>query len=238
MKKISLVLFVVLIYSNSYSQMFNKFSIAAGPVFGWNVPSMTDLNNELIKVGIPELSKSGVFASGGSVFIDLPVVKGLRIGYTGYGYTENKSATFTANSKIAEFSFSTNSVTVEYSQKLGKKFDYTIGGMVGVGSTNLKLVNYANTFSQWNINHYLNDTNSSGHNSLSFKNTSYSIVPQAGLGFHATKFLYFKLDAGYLLTINSKWKLDDLIEVNNFPTGIKADGFMVKFGVFVGLFID
>lgn len=247
MKKIFLVLFIVFIYSNSYSQMFNKFSIAAGPVFGWNIPSMTDLNTELQKVGIGALSKSGVFASGGSVFIDLPVVKGLRIGYTGYGYTVNSgdpnSVTRTAeytgnNSKIAEFSFSTNSVTVEYSQKLGKKFDYTIGGMVGVGSTNLKLVNYANTFTEWNINHYLNDTNSSGHNSLTFKNTSYSIVPQAGLGFHATKFLYFKLDAGYLLTINSKWKLDDLIEVNNFPTGIKADGFMVKFGVFVGLFVE
>jgi hypothetical protein len=218
--------------------MFNKFSIAAGPVFGWNVPSMTDLNNELSKVGIPALSTSGVFASGVSVFIDVPVVKGLRVGYAGYGYTENKSATLTSNSKIAEFSFSTNALTLEYTQKLGKKFDYTLGGMFGVGSTNLKLVNYANTFNQWNINHYLNDTNSSGHNSLTFKNTSYSIVPQAGLGFHATKFLYFKLDAGYLLTINSKWKLDDLIEVSNFPSGIKADGFMVKFGVFVGLFID
>lgn len=247
MKKIFLVLFVVLIYTNSYSQMFNKFSIAAGPVFGWNVPSMTDLNTELQKVNITALSTKGVFASGGSVFIDVPVVKGLRVGYTGYGYTVNsgdpnsviRTNEFTGlNSKIAEFSFSTNAVTVEYSKKISKAFDYTLGGMIGFGSTNLKLVNYSNSFNQWNINHYLNDTNSTGHNSLTFKNTSYSIVPQAGIGLHATKFLYFKLDAGYLLTINSKWKLDDLIEVNNFPSGIKADGFLVKFGVFVGLFID
>jgi len=218
--------------------MFNKFSIAAGPVFGWNVPSITDLNTELQKAGLPELSKSGILATGGSVFIDLPVVKGLRVGYTGYGFTSNSSSTFSTNSKVAEFSYSTNALTVEYSQKLGKVFDYTLGGMIGVGSTNLKLVNYSNTFKEWNINHYLNDTNSSGHNSLTFKNTSYSIVPQAGIGLHATKFLYFKLDAGYLLTINSKWKLDDLIEVNNFPSGIKADGFMMKLGVFIGLFID
>lgn len=238
MKKIFLVLFIVLIYSNSYSQMFNKFSIAAGPVFGWNVPSITDLNTELQKAGLPELSKSGILATGGSVFIDLPVVKGLRVGYTGYGFTSNSSSTFSTNSKVAEFSYSTNALTVEYSQKLGNVFDYTLGGMIGVGSTNLKLVNYSNTFKEWNINHYLNDTNSSGYNSLTFKNTSYSIVPQAGIGLHATKFLYFKLDAGYLLTINSKWKLDDLIEVNNFPSGIKADGFMMKLGVFIGLFID
>jgi len=238
MKKIFVVLFIVLVYSNSYSQMFNKFSIAAGPVFGWNIPSMTDLNTELSKVGIPALSTNGVFATGGSAFIDLPVVKGLRVGYTGYGYTANSSATFSNNSKIAEFSFSTNALTVEYSKMLSKKFDYTFGGMIGVGSTNLKLINYSNSLKEWNIGNYLNDTNSSGHNSLSFKNTSYTFVPQAGLGFHAAKFLYFKLNAGYLLTINSKWKLDDLIEVNNFPSGIKADGFMVNLGVFVGLFVE
>lgn len=238
MKKLVVVLFLVLIYSNSYSQMFNKFSIAAGPVFGWNVPSMTDLNTELQKVGLPEISKSGIFATGGSVFIDIPVVKGLRVGYTGYGYTSNSSSTFSTNSKVAEFSFSTNAFSLEYTQKISKALDYTLGGMLGFGSTNLKLTNYANSFKEWNINHYLSDTNSIGHNSLAFKNTSYTIVPQAGIGLHATKFLYFKLDAGYLLTINTKWKLDDLIEVNNFPSGIKADGFMVKLGVFVGLFID
>jgi hypothetical protein len=238
MKKIFLVIFVVLVYSNSYSQMFNKFSIAAGPVFGWNVPSMTDLNAELLKVGIPALSTSGVFASGGSGFIDLPVVKGLRVGYTGYGYTVNSSATFTNNSKIAEFSFSTNALSIEYAKMINKSFDYTLGGMIGVGSTSLKLANYANAYKVWNIGNYLNDTNSSGHNTLSFKNTSYTFVPQAGIGFHATKFLYFKLNAGYLLTINSKWKLDDLIEVSSFPSGIKADGFMVNLGVFVGLFVD
>ena len=176
--------------------MFNKFSIAAGPVFGYNVPSMTDLNTELKKAGIAPLSTNGVFASGGSVFIDLPVVKGLRVGYTGYGYTVNSgdpyNNTTTAefvgnNTKIAEFSFSTSALTVEYTQMLSKKFDYTIGGMVGVGSTNLKLVNFANTFREWNINHYLNDTNSSGHNSLSFKNTSYSFVPSSRTWFSRYK---------------------------------------------------
>lgn len=238
MKKIFLLLFIVMIYSNSYSQLFNKFSIAAGPVFGWNLPSTADLNNEMKKAGIPEFSTSGFLATGGSVFIDLPIVKGLRIGYTGFGYSENKTVNYLSNSKSAEFSFSTNSLTVEYVKKIGKRIDWSIGGMAGVGSTSLKLANYSNAFKEWNIGYYLNDTNSSGHNSLDFKSTSFSFVPQTGIGLQANKFLYFKLNAGYLLTLNSKWKVDDLIEVNNFPTGIKADGFMFNFGVYVGLFID
>lgn len=238
MKKIFLVLIIVLIYSNSYSQLFNKFSIAAGPVFGWNIPSVSDLNNEMKKAGIPEFSTSGVYGMGGSIFIDVPVVKGLRIGYTGYGYSDSKTGNFANNSKIAEFSYSTNSMTVEYVKKLGSSFDWSLGGQIGLGSTTLKLSNYSNAFKEWNIGNYLNDTNSSGHNTLTMKTTSVSFIPQAGLGFQANRFLYFKLNAGYLLTLNSKWKADDLIEVNNFPSGIKADGLMFNLGIYVGLFID
>lgn len=238
MKKIFFIILVIFIYTNTQAQLFNKFSIAAGPVFGWNIPSMTDINAELKKVGIQELSTSGVFAMGGGGFIDVPVIKGLRIGGYGYGYNSNKTTDFANNSKAAEFSYSGGFLSIEYTKKLGKKFEWSFGGMVGIGSTNLKLINYSTNFSNWNINNYLNDTNSSGHNSISLKTTSYSFVPQAGLGWHATSFLYFKLNAGYLLTLNSKWKVDDLIEVKNFPTGIKADGFMVNLGIYLGLFVD
>ncbi len=238
MKKILLVLSIVLIYSNSYSQLFNKFSIAAGPVFGWNVPSVSELNNEMKKVGIPEFSSSGVFGIGGAVFVDVPFVKGLRIGYMGYGFSDNKSSSFANNSKNAEFSFSSNSLSVEYVKKLGGSFDWSVGGQVGIGSTSLKLANYSNAFKEWNIGNYLNDTNSSGHNTLNFKTTSFTVVPQAGLGFQANRFLYFKLNAGYLFTVNSKWKADDIIEINNFPSGIKSDGLIFNLGVYVGLFID
>lgn len=238
MKKIFLVLIIVMVYSNSNAQIFNKFSIAVGPVFGWNVPSVSDLNNEMKKVGIPEFSTSGVYGMGGSVFIDVPVVKGLRIGYTGYGFTENKTSTFASNSKVAEFSYSTNSLSVEYVKKIGTIIDWSIGGQLGIGSTSLKLANYSNAFKEWNIGNYLSDTNSTGHNTVSFKTTSFSIIPQTGIGLQASRFLYFKLNAGYVFTVNSKWKADDIIEVNNFPSGIKGDGFMVNLGVYVGLFID
>lgn len=238
MKKIFLVLIVVFIYSNSYSQLFNKFSIAAGPVFGWNIPSVTDLNAEMKKAGIPEFSTSGVFGTGGSVFIDVPVVKGLRVGYTGYGFTESKKGTFTNNSKVAELSYSTNSLSVEYVKKIGTIIDWSIGGQLGIGSTSLKLSNYSHAFKEWNIGNYLGDTNSTGHNTVSFKTTSFSIIPQTGIGLQMSRFLYVKLNAGYLFTVNSKWKADDIIEVNNFPTGIKGDGFMFNLGVYVGFFID
>jgi hypothetical protein len=237
MKKIILLFFVVFLYTNSNAQLFNKFSIAAGPVFGWNVPSFTDLNNELKKAGMDEFPKSGVFATGGGGFIDIPVIKGLRLGGYGYGYSTSKTTTFSSNSKVADFSYSAGLLSIEYSRKLGKRFDWTVGGMIGIGSTNVKLSNFSNSLKEWNINNYLSDTSSSG-STASIKSTSYSFIPQAGIGFQATKFLYFKLNAGYLFTVNSKWKLDDIIELNNFPTGIKSDGLMFNLGIYLGLFVD
>lgn len=237
MKKLALAVIILFIFADSQAQLFNKFSIAAGPVFGWNVPSFTDLNAELKKAGMSEFSKDGVFATGGGGFIDIPVIKGLRLGGYGYGYTATKTTELSVNSKVAQYSYSSALISVDYSRKLGKKFDWTIGGMLGIGSSNLKLTNYSNSIKEWNINNFAGDT-ASGSSTVSIKSTSYSFVPQAGIGFQATKFLYFKLNAGYLFTVNSKWKIDDIIEVNNFPSGIKSDGFMVNLGIYLGLFVD
>lgn len=237
MKKLIILLFLFVIYTNGYSQFFNKFSVAAGPVFGWNIPSMKDLNSELSKAGMTGFSEGGMFATGGGGFIDVPVVKGLRIGGYGYGFSDEVTTTGTDISKVAEFSYSAGFISVEYAKRMGKVFDWTLGGMVGIGSTNVKLMNYTNQLTEWNINNF-SDTSNSGYSTLDLKTTSYTFVPQAGIGFQAAKFLYFKLNAGYLFTLNSKWKVEDLIEVNNFPSGIKADGFMVNLGMYLGLFID
>jgi len=237
MKKLLFVLIIALLYSNSQAQLFNKFSIAAGPVVGWNIPSFTDLNTELSKAGMEGFGSEGVFATGGGGFIDIPVVKGLRLGGYGYGFSASKTTEYVNTSRIAEFSYSGGFVSVEYSRKMGKSFDWTIGGMAGIGSSNLKLVNFSNVLKQWNINNFIGDTAVNG-NIVSLKSTSFSFVPQAGIGFQAAKFLYFKLNAGYLFTVNSKWKMEDVIEVNNFPSGIKADGFMVNLGLYIGLFVD
>jgi len=237
MKKLIILLFLFVIYTNGYSQFFNKFSIAAGPVFGWNIPSMKDLNSELSKAGMNGFSDGGMLAIGGGGFIDIPVIKGLRIGGYGYGFSDDVTTTYANDSKVSEFSYSAGFISIEYAKKMGKIFDWTLGGMIGIGSTNVNLLNYSNLLNEWNINN-LGDTSNSGYYSLDLKTTSYSFVPQAGIGLQATKFLYFKLNAGYLLTINSKWKAEDLIEVNNFPSGIKADGFMVNLGIYLGLFVD
>ncbi|MCE1165329.1 MAG: hypothetical protein LWX07_08005, partial [Bacteroidetes bacterium] len=197
MRKLALAFIILFFFANSQAQIFNKFSIAAGPVLGWNVPSFTDLNAELKKAGMDEFSKDGVFATGGGGFIDIPVIKGLRIGGYGYGFTASKTTELVNNSKVAQYSYNAGLVSIEYTRKLGKRFDWSIGGMLGIGSSNLKLLNYGNSIREWNINNFVSDSASTG-STVTLKSTSFSFVPQAGLGFQAAGFLYFKLNAGYL----------------------------------------
>jgi hypothetical protein len=133
MKKILIILFLFVMYTNGYSQFFNKFSIAAGPVFGWNIPSMKDLNSELGKAGMTGFPEGGIFATGGGGFIDVPVIKGLRIGGYGYGFSDEVTTTEADISRVAEFSYSAGFISGEYAKRMGKVFDWTIGGMFGIG---------------------------------------------------------------------------------------------------------
>ena len=64
----------------------------------------------------------------------------------------------------------------------------------------------------------------------------YSVRPQIGIGVLVTRFAYLKLDAGYMLTAQGNWKVDDDVTVTNFPSAIKANGFMLYLGVNFGLF--
>ena len=238
-KKLILIAFVLFLFSNiSSAQFFNKFSLFGGPMVGWQVPTVSDLNTEVKKLGIPEFSSSGYLTLGGGGYIDVPVVSGLRIGAFGTGFTEDKVYTPPTSSntfKTAKFSMHYAAISIEYNRKLSKSFDYTIGGNIGVGSTKLAISQFDPNAGIWNIS---NDTVLTGSYSNSYTTTTYTINPQVGLGYNVTKFMYVKLNAGYMFTIRGDWKLNDILTVSNVPSGIKADGFNFNLGINFGLFTD
>jgi hypothetical protein len=239
MKKYIIIIFALFFITNiSTAQFFNNFSLFGGPIVGWQVPNVSDLNDELKKIGIPEFSKGGYLTIGGGGYIDLPFAHGLRVGAFGTGFTENRFFTPTSLSqtyKTAKFSLKYAALSFEYNQKLSKHFDYTIGGNLGIGTTKLVLSQYNANSGIWNIS---NDTILTNSFSNTYSTTTYTINPQVGLGYFVTKFLYLKLNAGYMFTIRENWKFNDMFEVTNMPSGIKADGLNFNLGINVGLFTD
>jgi hypothetical protein len=51
------------------------------------------------------------------------------------------------------------------------------------------------------------------------------------------KFYYLTLDAGYHLASMGSWKVDNNVDVKNFPEGITSKGFTINLSLNLGLFI-
>lgn len=60
--------------------------------------------------------------------------------------------------------------------------------------------------------------------------------PQAGIGVFLTSLIYARLNVGYEFGFNGDWKVDDDITATGVPSGIKADGVNINFGLNFGLF--
>jgi len=238
-KKFIIIVFALFLISNiSSAQLFNKFSIFGGPMIGWQIPQISGLNDEMERHGIPKFSSSDFFTIGGGGYIDIPVIQGLRIGAFGTGFTKDKISTpLTSTDPImtAKFSLRYAAVSVEYVKKLNKNLEFTVGGNIGVGSTKLYFSRFKQSAGEWDAS---SDTLLSNYSTSRFSTTTFTLSPQIGLGFNATKYLYLKLNAGYIFVLHDDWKLEDVLVVKNVPAGIKADGFNFNLGIYFGLFTD
>jgi hypothetical protein len=224
--------------NTSFAQVFPSLAVSGGPMAGWNFTKTTDLNNELRNAGFPEVSKNGFFTLGGGGFIDLPVKKNfIRIGGLGIGFSTNIDKKVNDSlTKAVTYDFGMGGLSIEFVKPI-KDFDISIGAMFSTGTLKLNLYQYGIDYGNYNsIFGEFTNNSSSGNITRNFKVRFYSVQPQIGFGFLIKKFLYLKLNAGYLFSAHGKWKVDNSIEVSNFPSGIKADGFNITFGINAGLF--
>ena len=239
-KKIIIIFTLTLIFYNvSYTQVFPKFSIAGGPIIGYSLNNVDELNAELKKIGIPGLSESGFLALGGRGFIDVPFISGLRLGGMGIGFSQERSFESPNNIiKTVKYSYGMAGITIEYVGSISEKLDYSIGGTLGIGTLYIDIHQHSKDLQNWNIALVGGDTLSSRNsNSSKYSSKVYSIEPQLGIGYQLLDYLYVNLNVGYSLTAQNNWLLDDALVVKNVPSGIKADGLNAKLGINVGLFV-
>lgn len=235
---IFIILAICLSKSFIWAQDFTKFSISGGPIIGWYIPSMSDLNDELRKMGIPEMPTGGMLNIGGGGFLIIPGISKFRIGGIGYGFSTEKSVEFQNTIKSAKFSYSGAAISLEYFEKISKKFDVAFGGLIGYGTLGLNIAKYPKDYKNWNINPFINDSVYSNQILINdYSKKVFILQPQISLGYEMFKFLYLKVSAGYGFSLSGKWKLNDVLEVSNVPSGIKADGFSFSLGIQAGLFV-
>jgi hypothetical protein len=239
-KFLSLIIPFLLFSSVSYSQFFPRFSIAGGPTIGWFWNNTDDLNSQLQSIGIPEFSKDGFLILGGGGFIDLPLknIHWLRVGGSGEGFTSQTQTVSPNNvTRTVYYKYGSGGITLDYVKSFGKSIEMTLGVYLSTGHLTVELYQSTSGFGNWNniFGEFGGDSTSENiSHKLSVR--YYGAKPQIGLGAFLTKFLYAKLNAGYQFSANNDWKVDDDIPVSNAPSGIKADGWTVNFGLYLGLF--
>ena len=235
-----LLIFIAVLMTSSITkaQFFPRFSIAGGPTVGWHTNNTDDLNAALRQIGIPELEK-GFLTLGGGGFVDLPFkgVDKFRIGGFGNGFSTSSSAVVNGLKKTAEYSYGVGGMQIDYRISPSKSIDLTFGVQLASGSLEIELYQSDPSFGNWNnIVNELSGNNSSQNIARNFRTHFYSVQPQAGIGVFLTSLIYAKLNAGYEFGFNGDWKVDDDVTVSGMPSGIKADGFNVNFGLNFGLF--
>jgi hypothetical protein len=212
--RLFLVILVFSAFSSSiYSQFLPNLALAGGPTAGFYLQNTDDLNVELKKAGFPTVDKS-FFTLGGGGFFDLPMKKNfLRIGGLGMG-----------------------GVSAEYVMSFGN-FDISFGALFNTGSLKLDMYQYGKDAGNYSgVLGQFTGNSSTSNITRNFKIRFYSVQPQISFGLLSAKFLYFRLTAGYNFSSMGTWKVDNDIEVNSFPSGIKAKGFNISLGINAGLF--
>lgn len=236
-KLILLIVFTILLGSKTYSQMFNDFAIFGGPVVGWHVPSVDALNRELSKLSIEEFSSSGYITFGGGGYVDLPVVKGLRVGVFATGFSSEKNSPILPDKTInsAVFGFSYTALSAEYTKRFLKKFEFSVGGTFGLGKTQLTIARMPSKLSSWSG---FADTTGLFIAENRYTVKSFTVGPTLGVGFYPADYLLVRLTTGYIFTVQGDWKLNDVVTVNGIPSGIKGEGFTFGLSVNGGLFFN
>ncbi len=206
------------------------FGGGGGFIGGWSIPNVDPINLKLKEIGIPELSTSGVFTTGGAGFIYIGVVKNLRIGGMGYGGTISSSSTQNGINNEAIYSLGGGGLTVEYTIPFIKNIGVSIGAILGAGSMSIELYRNDGNFSWEGIL----DEPSNIYREI--ENNFWTFTPTLNAEFPLYRFIALRLGIGYQLTFAGDWEAENEQSISGIPSDLSADGFFIQAGIFAGFF--
>jgi hypothetical protein len=229
----------ILLNINMFGQTAKYFDApfggGGGFVAGWHIPNVDPLNLKLKGSGIPELSTSGVFTTGGGGFIYIGFIKNLRIGGMGFGGSTSSSTKVGTDILEANYSLGGGALTIEYTLPFIKNIGVSVGANLGAGSLSVDLYRNNGNFNWENI---FNEINSGTTSSISRKlsNNYWMFAPTLNAEFPIYRFIALRVGVGYQLTFGGDWKTDNDQTISGVPTDLKSDGFFIQAGIFAGFF--
>ncbi len=233
--KYYLALFLGLAFSlSTYGQTTKYFDApfggGGGFVSGWHIPNVDPLNLKLKEIGIPELSTSGMFSTGGAGFIYIGFVKNLRVGGMGFGGSVSSTSTIGLDNLEAVYSIGGGGLTVEYTLPFIKNIGVSIGAILGAGSMTVELYRNDGNFSWEEI------LSESTNISRKIETSYWTFTPTLNAEFPVYRFIALRLGVGYQLTFGGDWETENGQTISGVPSDLKSDGFFIQAGIFAGFF--
>jgi hypothetical protein len=234
---VGLILFTGVLNGQDKRYFDTPFGGGGGYTPGWFFPDLAPLNEKLGSSGIPELSESGFYSSGGAGFIYLGFVDFLRIGGLGFGGSTSEIASQDVNgfTKEARYNLSGGGLTIEYSLPFIRNVAVSPGILFGAGSIKIDVYNNNNNFSWDDVwNEVEKDPTENVSRSLS--NNYLIFAPTLNVDIPLYRFVSLRIGGGYQITFGGEWEADNDKEIKNVPQDLNGNSFFLQSGIFIGFF--
>jgi hypothetical protein len=206
--------------------------------------------DELNKIGEglgmgAESFKGPMWLHGGGGFTAIYVLPNVRLGIYGSGGSKEANSDVTLNTvkykRTLRFSMAMTAVQFDYAIPLVGKLTAFPGFLAGLNSYELNAIQYRNDsvgFGSIFGSGGFDAGDSSDHFNRETQLTSSTVFlyPAVNLEFALTQFFLLRLGAGYAFNLRyGDWETPNEVVARDVPD-IKANGPIIQFGVFIGLF--
>jgi hypothetical protein len=214
-----------------------KFALGGGFTPGWIIPDFKAINNQLTSFGVDKFSSAGFFATGGTGYVSIGIIKNIRVGGMGFGGSIKHKGTKDGFSKEAKYSTAMGGLTIEYSLPFIKDIAASAGLIIGVGSTSLELYQNSGSYDWSNVWKEVTDPNEKTQNiNRTISNTFFTLVPTVNIDIPIYRFFAFRFGGGYMFDLSKNWKADNGQTLNNVPSDLSSNALFIQAGIFVGYF--
>lgn len=235
MKRFLIIIILCIASINIHSQTAKYFDAPFGGGGGflpaWYFTNVDPLNFKLKQIGFPEISKNGLFTTGGAGFIYIGFIKNLRLGGIGFGGSTSESKTVNGENYETSYSIGGGGLTVEYTLPFIKNLGVSVGAALGRGSLEIDMYKNTEGFSWENL------PNPSSTNSFTKLIDSYWLItPTLNVEVPVYRFIALRFGFGYQLSLGDSWEVNNNQNIIGVPDDLNGKSFFVQVGIFAGFF--
>src|SRR5690606_3084912 len=214
------------------------FGGGGGYTPGWYIPNLDPINQRVKAFGVPELSTSGFYTSGGAGMIYLGLIPGIRIGGMGFGGSTSESSVVNGFNRKVIYSLGGGGFTVEYTLPFVRDLGISIGAIIGGGSLEVEIYKTKNNYNWGEIWDWENRTVPAGEMEVAnaIDHNFWFISPTLNIDIPVYRFVILRLGAGYQIDLGNSWTSNNGAELNNVPSDLDANTFFIQSGIFIGFF--